>query len=211
MVSLICSLILILTNVAFAQQGEVDSGEIEQVEEQDSPDSAGVPPRYPEDVPAHPPDDVPPVVPPAAESTQAPPSESATENVGLSSEIESFLEPYIYDPKGRRDPFKAYTEASQFESGDLSGPLLPLQQYDLDQLKLVGILWNISEPKAMFVDPKSQVHIVHRDERIGKKNGYVAVIREGEVVVVEAVNVNGDLMYSTRVLKIRSKSLPDTR
>lgn len=137
------------------------------------------------------------------------PAGSSTENAA--SEMESFLEPYIYDPKGRRDPFKAYSEALAGEQGDLSGPLLPLQQYDLDQLRLVGILWNISNPKAMFTDPKNQVHVVSRDERIGRKNGYVAVIREGEVVVVEAVNVNGDLMYSTRVLKIRAKANQDTR
>lgn len=125
---------------------------------------------------------------------------------GLSIELESFLEPYIYDPKGRRDPFKPYVDAPGDEGGVVAGPLLPLQQYDIEQLKLVGIIWNVTDPKAMFVDPKSQVHIVRRDERIGRKNGYVAVIREGEVVVVEAVNVSGDLMYSTRVLKIQQKS-----
>lgn len=124
----------------------------------------------------------------------------------LSIELESFLEPYIYDPKGRRDPFKPYVDAPGDETGVVAGPLLPLQQYDIEQLKLVGIIWNVTDPKAMFVDPKSQVHIVRRDERIGRKNGYVAVIREGEVVVVEAVNVNGDLMYSTRVLKIQQKA-----
>ena len=148
-----------------------------------------------------------PAVPPPPEPEPTTPSLGA----GLSSEIESFLEPYIYDPKGRRDPFKPYAESASLDSGDMAGPLLPLQQYEIDQLRLVGILWNIADPKAMFVDPKNQVHIVRRDERVGKKNGYIAVIREGEVVVVEAVNVNGDLMYSTRVLKIRSKTNQDTR
>lgn len=130
---------------------------------------------------------------------------------GLSSELESFLEPYIYDPKGRRDPFRPYVETKPLEEGELAGPLLPLQQFDLDQLTLVGIIWNVNDPKAMFVDPRKQVHVVRRDERIGRRNGYVAVIREGEVVVVEALNVNGDLMYSTRVLKIANKKNQDTR
>jgi type IV pilus assembly protein PilP len=129
---------------------------------------------------------------------------------GLSSELESFLEPYIFDPKGRRDPFRPYAEGP-VDEGEMAGPLLPLQQYDLDQLRLVGIIWNVNEPKAMFVDPKSQIHIVRRDERIGRRNGYVAVIREGEVVVVEAVNVNGDLMYSTRVIKIKNPYAADAR
>lgn len=141
----------------------------------------------------------PPPPPSEPEKTGAPEGESQ-----VSLELESFLEPYIYDPKGRRDPFKAYVEAKP-EEADVAGPLMPLQQYDVDQLKLVGVIWNVNDPKAMFIDPKNQVHIVRRDERIGRKNGYVAVIREGEVVVVEAVNVNGDLMYSTRVLKIQQK------
>lgn len=129
---------------------------------------------------------------------------------GITTEIESFLEPYIYDPKGRRDPFRPYTETRALEEGEMAGPLLPLQQYELDQLKLVGIIWNVNDPKAMFIDPKKQVHIVRRDERIGRKKGYVAVIREGEVVIVEAVDVNGDLMYSTRVLKIKGRANPDS-
>lgn len=155
----------------------------------------------------------PPPPPPSAPgiAPAPPPPSIAGIGAGLSSEIESFLEPYIYDPKGRRDPFKPYAESAPLEEGEMAGPLLPLQQYDLEQLRLVGILWNIADPKAMFIDPKNQVHVVRRDERLGKKNGYVAVIREGEVVVVEAVNVNGDLMYSTRVLKIRSKTNQDTR
>jgi type IV pilus assembly protein PilP len=148
-----------------------------------------------------------PVTDPATGEIQVP---AEPEGLGsaLTGELESFLEPYIYDPKGRRDPFKPYVEIKAAEESELAGPLLPLQQFDLEQLRLVGIIWNVSDPKAMFVDPRNQVHVVRHDERIGKRNGYVAVIREGEVVVVEAVNVNGDLMYSTRVLKIRNKPNP---
>lgn len=154
------------------------------------------------------PETPPPPPPPPAEP--APGTNADSGDSAVSLELESFLEPYIYDPKGRRDPFKPYVEAKPEET-DVSGPLLPLQQYDVDQLQLVGVIWNVNDPKAMFIDPKKQVHVVRRDERIGRKNGYVAVIREGEVVVVEAVNVNGDLMYSTRVLKIQQKQEPTAR
>jgi len=136
------------------------------------------------------------------------PTPETSETVALPNEgisLEGFLEPFIYDPKGRRDPFQPYVDVPQLQEGGLAGPLLPLQQYDVDQLKLIGIIWDVADPKAMFVDPKGQVHVVRRDERIGRKNGYIAVIREGEVVVVEAVNVRGDFMYSTRVLKIAGK------
>jgi type IV pilus assembly protein PilP len=153
----------------------------------------------------------PPPPPPGDVGAGAEEGAGQSDGAGLSSELESFLEPYIYDPKGRRDPFLPFVETKPLQEGELAGPLLPLQQFDLEQLKLVGIIWNVNDPKAMFTDPQNQVHVVRRDERIGRKNGYIAVIREGEVVVVEAVNVNGDLMYSTRVLKIAGRSDRDSR
>lgn len=123
----------------------------------------------------------------------------------LKVEVQSFLEPYIYDGESRRDPFRPYIEFLPIEeiSTDIQGPLLPLQRFDLDQLRLVGIMWGISEPRAMILDPNSEVHTVGRDERLGRRNGYIAEIREGEVVVVETLKSQGELVYSTRVLKIQ--------
>lgn len=120
----------------------------------------------------------------------------------LAAEVQSLLEPFIYDPKGRRDPFRVFVEARMVEDGNLQGPLLPLQRFDLDQLKLIGIIWDVSEPKAMFLDPNKEVHVVGKDERIGRKNGYLATIREGEVVVVEATQLRGEVVYSTKIIRI---------
>lgn len=118
------------------------------------------------------------------------------------AEVESYLEPFIYDPKGRRDPFTPYSEPVVQSEGGFEGPLLPLQRFDLDELVLMGIMWNIKEPKAMFKDPNGEVHVVGIEERVGRKNGYIAVIREGEVVIVEASRRKGDIIYTSRVLRI---------
>lgn len=81
--------------------------------------------------------------------------------------------------------------------------MTPLQRYELNEFKLVGIMWDVHDPKAMFVDPDHQVHVVGRDESIGKKNGYIAAIREGEVVVVESNRMkDGTLTYKPTVLRI---------
>ena len=114
----------------------------------------------------------------------------------------TILEPYIYDSERRRDPFEPYVNVQPLESGTFQGPLLPLQRYDLDQLNLIGVLWDVKEPKAMFLDPNKKIHILGKDERIGRNSGYIAVIREGEVVVVESVMVRGELSYTTRTLKM---------
>lgn len=118
-----------------------------------------------------------------------------------SPRVDSFLEPFIYEAEGRRDPFKPPSEDTP-TIGDVSGPYLPLQRYDLRDLFLIGIIWGVKEPKAMFLDPNKVVHILGKDDRIGRNNGYIAVIREGEVVVVETVEVRGELAYTTQVIKI---------
>lgn len=126
------------------------------------------------------------------------PPPDATE---IASEIQGFLEPYIYDSKNRRDPFQPYRE---FKIPDAAQAVLlsPLQRFDLDKLKLVGILWDVHHPKAMFVDPNNEVHIAGRDEGIGRRNGYIAEIREGEVVIVETIHKDGKNVFKTRVLRL---------
>ena len=114
----------------------------------------------------------------------------------------SFLTPYIYQPDNRRDPFRPFKEIGPLEGAELVGPLLPLQRYDITEIKLIGIIWDIKNPKAMFMDPTKKIHTLIKDDRIGRNNGYVAAIREGEVVVVETVNIRGELAYNTRVLQL---------
>lgn len=118
------------------------------------------------------------------------------------SELEGFLEPFIYDVVNRRDPFLPYAEYVPVDTAAPTRPMSPAQRFDLDQLRLVGIMWDIRDPKAMFMDPEAEVIVLGRDEGIGNKNGYIASIREGEVVVVEAIRKRGDIIYKTRVLRI---------
>ena len=54
----------------------------------------------------------------------------------------------------------------------------------------------------MFIDPEKQVHVAGRDESIGKRNGYIATIREGEVVVVESFRKDGEVLFKPKVLHI---------
>jgi type IV pilus assembly protein PilP len=117
------------------------------------------------------------------------------------SELEGFLEPFIYDIVNRRDPFMPYAEFAPENTGN-GRPLTPAQRFDLDQLKLIGIMWDVKDPKAMFQDPDKEVMVLGRDEGIGNRNGYIAAIREGEVVVVEALRKRGDIIYKTKVLRI---------
>ncbi len=145
------------------------------------------------------------------QNNQQKPVVAETVNIGqettvsrISQQTPAFLEPYIYDTReGRRNPFRPFSLVDPTAySSVVIGPATPLERYELDELKLTGILWDVKNPRAMFVDPKKEVHIVSKDDRIGRRRGYVAVIREGEVVVVETTTFSGEPVYSTRVLKI---------
>lgn len=153
--------------------------------------------------------------PPASpgNSQQLPPAESMdtqqlqnaggaapTQSSGI-AELEGFLEPFIYDMVNRRDPFLPYAEFQPTDEGPARA-LTPAQRFSIEELRLVGVMWDIKEPKAMFMDPEAEVLVLGRDESIGNRNGYIAAIREGEVVVVEAIRKRGDIIYRTRVLRI---------
>jgi type IV pilus assembly protein PilP len=143
------------------------------------------------------------------------PIKSAGSDTSGISELEGFLEPFIYDETNRRDPFVPYSEYIPPTDGLLPGQLdpgmeedgrprilAPQQKYELYTFKLVGIVWDVKQPKAMFMSPNQELFILGRDENIGGNNGYIAAIREGEVVVVESSKRRGDVTYKTRVIRI---------
>lgn len=112
------------------------------------------------------------------------------------------MDPFEYDPRGRKDPFVQPIPEKALTPGSLHGPILPLQAFNLDQLRLVGIIWDVRHPKAMIKDPEGKTHIVGPNTKLGPKNGYIAVIREGEMVVVETTEQMGKLSSTAQVVKI---------
>ena len=92
--------------------------------------------------------------------------------------------PYIYTSIGKRDPFKSYFDSFK-EKQKKNRQLGPLEKFDLDQLKLVGIISGISSPRALIEDPKGKGYIVRQGTRIGKNRGKIKQIKNNQVTVVE--------------------------
>ena len=113
-----------------------------------------------------------------------------------------FMDPFDYEARGRRDPFAQPVPDKPLLPTGLHGPVLPLQSYNIEQLRLIGIIWDVRHPKAMIKDPDGKTHIVGPNTKIGPKNGYIAVIREGEMVVVETTDQDGKLNSTAQVVKI---------
>ena len=131
------------------------------------------------------------------------PGSSGNQGTGGDDKMFSgFIDPFDYAPRGRRDPFVQPIPDKPMEQGAVAGPLLPLQKFELGQLRLVGIIWDVKRPKAMIKDPGGITHVVGPNTKVGPRNGYIAVIREGEMVVVETQEQDGRLVSSAQVVKI---------
>ncbi len=64
---------------------------------------------------------------------------------------------YIYDPMGKPDPFKPFILEVKRSKEEADKALQPLQRYELSQLKLVAIIWNIANPRALVEDMRARV------------------------------------------------------
>ena len=117
--------------------------------------------------------------------------------------LQGLMDPFDYDPRGRKDPFMQPVLDRPVAPGATHGPLLPLQKFDISQLRLIGILWDVKRPRAMIQDPNQKTHIVGPYTKIGIRNGYIAVIREGELVVVETnEDASGRLTTMAQIMKL---------
>lgn len=117
--------------------------------------------------------------------------------------LEGIIEDYDYKGQEKRDPFAPFYAVKQADQGPRIGPFTPLEGFDLDQLRLIGIIWNVPKPKALVLDPNSRTHVIYGKSRIGRNNGYVAEIREGELVIMESFNNEGRMSYQPRIIKLQ--------
>lgn len=158
-------------------------------------------PVYPQEPP--PPEPLPMIDVQTVQSDSQPIAPPAQETPSLGSG-----EGYNYDPTGRRDPFKPYgesqaTKAPEPPKQEAQVPTEPLESFEINQFKLVGVIWNVRDPKAMVSDPNGKLHMIKKETKIGRNNGFVAAIREGEVIIVEpSVNESGMQTAVTRVLNL---------
>jgi type IV pilus assembly protein PilP len=81
--------------------------------------------------------------------------------------------------------------------------LSPLERLDLAQIKVVGIIWDIKEPRAMVEDSAGLGYIVKVGTPIGSNEGTVKAIHRNQIVVEEFT----DDIYGVRKKIDRSLSL----
>lgn len=89
---------------------------------------------------------------------------------------------YVYNPIGKRDPFRTYI--TDIDEGEVTDPT-PLQRYELEQYQLTGIIWGTERPRALMEDPEGMGHVVEIGTYVGKKWGKVTQITSNQLIVTE--------------------------
>jgi type IV pilus assembly protein PilP len=88
--------------------------------------------------------------------------------------------------KVNRDPFRP--PSVQARTGTRSRDnLSPLERFELGQLKVVGIVWDVKEPRAMIEDSAGLGYTILVGTSIGTNEGRVKEIHRDQVVVEEFV------------------------
>lgn len=149
-------------------------------------------------------------VPPAPKPAQTPAKVSpAAEEIKLERPP---LLTFTYDPRGKPDPFRPLVvekpevpppPAPKVPPKPTLEPGTPLERFDLSQLKLVAIIWNIKEPRAMVEDNAGKGYIISPGTNIGKNKGVVSKINSTGIVVTEKVEeASGKISTRDTVLKL---------
>lgn len=114
-----------------------------------------------------------------------------------------------YSPAGKRDPFEplALRPPERAAPERRREPQSPLERFNLGQLKLVGIIWNVKEPRAMVEDTTGLGYVVKVGTLIGSNEGKIKAIKPNEVVVEETVV---DILGVSKKREVRMK-LPTDR
>lgn len=149
----------------------------------------------------------------------APPATSETPNVPAAATVPmtagppalTFAPPQNQlDTVSKRDPFfiTGITEEKSKNGSTYSAPVIevrdPLLKSDVQDFEIVGIMWEVNKPKAIIRDRDNQNHLILKGTRIGRNNGFVAAIREGEIVVMETIeDENGKPVKRPKVMAFK--------
>jgi type IV pilus assembly protein PilP len=138
-----------------------------------------------------------------------------------------FQETDFSENERSRDPFRSFAKsfAEEARSKVKSQREVVLDQYSVDELRLVGLVTRIQPERALVIDPTGKGHILTRGQFIGRAetvqggasgaeyeiNWRVERIRETDIVLVRDDPTNPDVPSATRIIPLRPETADDTQ
>ncbi len=120
----------------------------------------------------------------------------------------SYKEFVPYKPKLRRDPFVSPIEITKKKIQKIKKRILnPLESYDLEEIRLIGIVFNGKEYLASVVLPDGKGFTVKKGMRIGINGGRILKITENSILVREYFPdyITGQLKPRDRIMKLHKE------
>src|SRR5437667_1228691 len=107
-----------------------------------------------------------------------------------------------YDPAGRRDPVRPPRVGAPPHTGEQR---TPLQRYEVAQLRLVAVIYDTRDPRAVVEDDQGLGYIIHVGTPIGPNGGQVRSIDRGRVLITEdAVDYYGEHRENHVTMELRT-------
>jgi type IV pilus assembly protein PilP len=156
----------------------------------------------------------------AAQVAAAPPPPAAAANGAQPPKIE-FTEEDFAESDRNRDPFRSFLDLFVEHTSlrpQVKRPVV-LENFALDELRLIGVITGIVPAKAMLVEPNGKGHVITKNDLVGRAervqvgsanteyeiNWRVDQIRESDVVFVREDPSNPDVPSATRVIALRTQ------
>lgn len=130
---------------------------------------------------------------------------------GLSGKIDPIplaqpYQPFVYQAFDLRDPFDpqkllAAKRQNSANAPDFNRPRETLENYDLDKLKLVGILKRGGVTYGLIRSPENTIYRVQSGNFMGPNFGLIKRISESEIELAETVeDLNGEWVQRTTTM-----------
>jgi type IV pilus assembly protein PilP len=113
---------------------------------------------------------------------------------------------YSYEPKGRRDPFQSLAKLFKTEKGKPDMP--PLQRVQLNDLKLLGIIWGGYGYYGLIQTPDGKGYTVKEGMLMGTNNGVITSITANAIIVSEpTIDITGKKSTKEVEILLRPKEV----
>lgn len=107
------------------------------------------------------------------------------------------------DVSSKKDPFKPFVIAQRGARPlhRASVDALPIQQYEVRQFRVAGIIVGLKENSAQVIDPLGKAYVVHKGMLIGSNGGKIIKISASGIEVLELYREdNGKIVR--RIIKL---------
>lgn len=133
--------------------------------------------------------------------TQVPPKSIQQAEIKRPEQIEISPKIPSYDLMSYRDPF--YPQIVRKEVGKGASPL---ENYELEELKLSGIIRDKNVYRALIRTPDGRHFVVKENDKIGINGGIITKISKDKLEIRETLRYHtGETKNITKTLKLRSE------